>query len=127
MLMVSRAGHIAHGVILIASLAPAPVAVPPYEPNPEFQTPTPIQPDHAQPQYMDTFAIQQPQLPQQHEKQQQMQQQKYPIATPLHALQSSPAPVDCTSCHQREMTQIEFESGKTTQSVHTYGITISWI
>lgn len=104
--------------ILIASLATAPAAVPPYEPNPEFQTPTPIQPDHAQPQYMESFPPQQPQL---------LQQQKYPIATPLHALQSSPAPVDCTSCHQREMTQIQFESGSTTQSVHAYGITMSWI
>ncbi|KAF7166253.1 hypothetical protein CNMCM5623_000010 [Aspergillus felis] len=39
----------------------------------------------------------------------------YNTATPLHALQRGPTPVDCPVCGQREMTRVEAHSGKTTQ------------
>lgn len=69
-----------------------------------------IQPDHAHPQPTQA-PIQQQQLPVQ-----QPVNSQYPTATPLHALQSSPAPVDCPACGQREMTQVIMESGNTTHA-----------
>ncbi|KAF4241585.1 hypothetical protein CNMCM6805_003859 [Aspergillus fumigatiaffinis] len=39
----------------------------------------------------------------------------YNTATPLHALQRGPTPVDCPVCGQREMTRAEPHSGNTTQ------------
>ncbi|KAJ6112934.1 hypothetical protein N7512_008258 [Penicillium capsulatum] len=39
----------------------------------------------------------------------------YASCTPLHALQSAPAPVDCPCCGRREMTRTEAVSGGTTQ------------
>ncbi|KAF7125603.1 hypothetical protein CNMCM5793_001842 [Aspergillus hiratsukae] len=39
----------------------------------------------------------------------------YNTATPLHALQRGPTPVDCPVCGQREMTRVEPHSGNTTQ------------
>lgn len=39
----------------------------------------------------------------------------YATATPLHALQSAPCPVDCPVCGQREMTRVQAVSGSTTQ------------
>ncbi|KAJ5599421.1 LPS-induced tumor necrosis factor alpha factor [Penicillium hetheringtonii] len=38
----------------------------------------------------------------------------YASATPLHALQSAPAPVDCPACGHREMTRTEAVTGMTT-------------
>ncbi|KAE8168222.1 LITAF-like zinc ribbon domain-containing protein [Aspergillus tamarii] len=38
----------------------------------------------------------------------------YNSATPLHALQRGPTPVDCPICGVREMTRTEAESGNTT-------------
>lgn len=39
----------------------------------------------------------------------------YANATPLHALQSASAPVDCPACGNREMTRTEAVTGMTTQ------------
>lgn len=96
-------------------LAP-PQEVPPYEYNANYH-PTPIEPDHAQPAYTETFAAQPVQqvVPVQ-------PQNNYPTAVPLYALQRTPACVDCPSCGQREMTRVEFASGSTTQSVHPISI-----
>lgn len=38
----------------------------------------------------------------------------YNSATPLHALQRGPTPVDCPVCGQREMTRVEAHAGNTT-------------
>lgn len=90
-------------------LAP-PQAVPPYEYNGNY-APTPIEPDYAaQPVQPVPVPVQ----PQSHSQ--------YPTAVPLYALQRTPAAVDCPSCHQREMTRVEFASGGTTQSVHPSNI-----
>ncbi|RAK75798.1 LITAF-like zinc ribbon domain-containing protein [Aspergillus fijiensis CBS 313.89] len=40
----------------------------------------------------------------------------YNNATPLHALQRGPAPVDCPSCGSREMTRVVAEAGNTTHA-----------
>ncbi|KAF4263897.1 hypothetical protein CNMCM8689_001556 [Aspergillus fumigatus] len=40
----------------------------------------------------------------------------YNSATPLHALQRGPTPVDCPVCGQREMTRVEAHAGNTTHS-----------
>ncbi|RHZ63595.1 LITAF-like zinc ribbon domain-containing protein [Aspergillus thermomutatus] len=39
----------------------------------------------------------------------------YNTATPLHALQRGPTPVDCPVCGSREMTRVEAQTGNTTQ------------
>ncbi|GIC89450.1 LITAF-like zinc ribbon domain-containing protein [Aspergillus udagawae] len=39
----------------------------------------------------------------------------YNTATPLHALQRGPTPVDCPVCGHREMSRVEAHSGNTTQ------------
>ncbi|RAL14485.1 LITAF-like zinc ribbon domain-containing protein [Aspergillus homomorphus CBS 101889] len=40
----------------------------------------------------------------------------YNTATPLHALQRGPAPVDCPVCRHREMTRVQPEAGNTTHA-----------
>ncbi|MCJ1224475.1 hypothetical protein MMC12_001120 [Toensbergia leucococca] len=47
---------------------------------------------------------------------QQQQQSQYRTATPLYALNSAAAPVDCPCCGARALTRIEFEAGNTTHA-----------
>ena len=51
------------------------------------------------------------------QQQGQQQQQLYVSATPIAALNRSPAPVDCPSCGQRALTITNLEVGNTTQLV----------
>ncbi|KAF9884801.1 hypothetical protein FE257_001217 [Aspergillus nanangensis] len=76
--------------------------------------PTPIQPDiayvhdpiHTGPQVMAPPQQQwQPGMP---------HPSGYNMASPLHALQRGPSPVDCPVCAHREMTRVEAEAGNTT-------------
>ncbi|PYH98021.1 hypothetical protein BO71DRAFT_89013 [Aspergillus ellipticus CBS 707.79] len=79
----------------IHELAPA------YNPTPTYSQPSPIQPPE-QPNRTFYAGSQHP--------------SGYSTATPLHALQRGPAPVDCPVCGHREMTRVVGESGNTTHA-----------
>ncbi|PWY79314.1 hypothetical protein BO70DRAFT_430099 [Aspergillus heteromorphus CBS 117.55] len=85
--------------------------VPAYEEPAEIQEPAPIvSPSYSQPPLL------QP-LEQQHRQSFYAGTQHpsgYNSATPLHALQKKPGPVDCPACGHRQMTKVQAESGKTT-------------
>ncbi|RLL96226.1 hypothetical protein CFD26_106216 [Aspergillus turcosus] len=104
--------------------------VPAYEqhPGPQTHQPAPMVPQNAYmqpqspvPQYAAQQYPQQQQLPQDYDKAAtapgpvMAQPSGYNTATPLHALQRGPTPVDCPVCGQREMTRVEAHSGNTTQ------------
>ncbi|GAB1198440.1 hypothetical protein APSETT444_007759 [Aspergillus pseudonomiae] len=93
-----------------------PTPVPVYDQHPEFYPPQPTAPQnaHVQSPVHDPNVMVAPQPyyhpPAGHPS-------GYNSATPLHALQRGPTPVDCPVCGVREMTRTEAESGNTTQYV----------
>jgi lipopolysaccharide-induced tumor necrosis factor-alpha factor len=112
--------------------APAPAYAQHAPPGPETHQLAPMAPQNTymQPQpvpekYPQQYPQQQP-LPQEYDKAgagagvapgpvMAQQPNVYNTATPLHALQRGPTPVDCPVCGQREMTRVEPHSGNTTQ------------
>ncbi|KAE8423929.1 LITAF-like zinc ribbon domain-containing protein [Aspergillus pseudocaelatus] len=87
--------------------------VPVYEQQPQFYQPQPIAPPNAHVQ----SPVHDPNMmaaPQPYVHPAGGHPSGYNAATPLHALQRGPTPVDCPICGVREMTRTEAESGNTT-------------